>query len=616
MIITPKKSSVSRDFLLLFFVLIFIVSIVAVWVAYRTFDNYVDEIISDIKSETLRIDRSMIVEIKDASYLMESLSRQIVQLKNNDEISRLLGSFNDSNDGRNNEINWLNANQNVIISSISGFVNQKINFSDLDYIKKSLAAPWQVHIGRPNNSKITNKWILPLSIGVTNYKGDFIGILMIGIDIASITKELKKVMQIPEMDFNIFTTTMNSIADSRKLEKKYNILDSNQITLLSQQVEKKKKGIISEPYLFNQSIPFAYFAKSSQYPYIIYINHNHITHQDEIFKLLRARMIQILLIFCFLLTLLWLVKTRIIKPVEKLCEITANINAGGRYQPISRGGPLEIEQLANQIRKLSDYLIEQNRTNNELKVKNQYLNKIKEGTEVLDNARINFLMQTAHEMEQPLQQLNHSIGEIIANNPNNHASSLEAMHHIEMIKLIIGDINYTANAQYAKLRVRENSINLNFIMHRAIRKFHEFQRFTHIEVRLKIDDNLPILLGDEDIFTDIIIYILCGASANISQGSAIELNAQMEYNEHNHKELNIHVKYSSPIHNYKDKLVALENVKNHDKYVNEPAIKSSIMNFLMARMLVTVLGGNLSINVRKGETNRIFLRFPQNIIIN
>lgn len=619
-----NKLSVSRDFLLLFAVLLAIVAIVALWVSYRTFEHYAEGVTRDIENEALRLDRALIVEIKSGSYLLESLARQIVQMGDNPEdIGRLLGSFHDSNTARNDEITWLNADQQVLVSSSTGILTRIITSSDRDYVKKALSAPWQVHLGRPAHSKISERWILPLSLGVTNYKGEFIGILVMGIDIVHLTKELKNVVRYSNMEFNIFTTTMNLITDSHKMKTEglEHMLDQEQMNDLSKNVESRRKALISSPTLFSYDVPFTYFETSSQYPYLVYVRYDHIANNDDIFHLLQARLIQILIIFLFLLTLLWMVKTRIIKPVEKLCAITAGINAGERYHHISKGGPLEIEQLANQIRKLSDYLTEQQRSNTELKIKNQYLNKIKETSEILNHARTDFLLNTASELENPLHFITSQLMEIKEKLPSKSATSarnelIESFHSLELLKVMLADMRVIAESHYQHLTIRETRVHVTFVIHRAVRKFHEFHRFRHIDVKLKLDETLPPLSFDEEHLTYIILYLLCGAAMSITQGTAIELVALMEYNEHNQKELVLQLKYASPLHLHTERNLATpyDNIViSTEKYANEPKVKSSIMNFLLARMLITLWGGTVTSNIGKNETNRLIIRFPQHL---
>jgi hypothetical protein len=122
MSLSTRNPSVSRDFILLFAVIMGIIVLVAVWVAYKTFENYSQSVVSEMEGEAMRIDRSVIVEIKNASYLLESLARQIVQIgsENPDKISLLLRSFDNSNTDRKDEFAWVDADQEITITSTSG----------------------------------------------------------------------------------------------------------------------------------------------------------------------------------------------------------------------------------------------------------------------------------------------------------------------------------------------------------------------------------------------------------------------------------------------------------------------------------------------------------------
>jgi hypothetical protein len=615
-----KKTSVSRDFLLLSIILIILVGIISIWVSYRTYENYVRTINNDIKNESANIDDFLINKIKYSTYLLESLGRQIVQNNDTKSIVKLLNSFYDSNKEFSDEISWLDKSQNILINNNNGLVEQKISLNDRDYVKKSLTAPWQVHIGRPNNSKITNQWLLPLSLGITDYKGDFIGTLVFGINISQLTKELHKMIKLPKADFGIFTTSLNVITDSNKLSNNNSsLLESSQINIINQQLEKKKSVVLSTPDLFNRERSFSYFEKSKQFGYYIYINYKPNNDSSKIVELLQARLVQVFIIFLFLLSMIWMVKTRVIKPVEKLCEVALKINSGGKYVPISKGGPVEIERLAIQIKKISDYLNEQNMINQELKLKNNHLNRLKENYHIITKAHNDFVIQYCIEMQNIIKIIDNKIIKNINDNNKNKIDNnfnLELIENINFIKLIINDINEASRSENDLVHLREHNVNINFLLHRAVRKFHEYITFKHIDVKLKVDESIPNLISDESYLIKIILYILCGISYSINQGSGIELLSQIEYNEHNQKELVLQFKFSASQYEYAERFINQQYENNRlDKNNFEPKIKSTVVNFLIAKMLVSILNGNMSINTNKDESNRIFIKFPQDILI-
>ena len=170
-----------------------------------------------MEREALRIDRTLIVEIKSASYILESLARQIVQIgtENKDDIAELLRSFDKKNkEVVSDEFLWIDTNQDIIMSSSVGILNKVSDASDRDYVKKSFAAPWEVHIGRPIKGKVSDIWILPISLGVTDYKGNFIGIIVFSMNVSRLTDELRSIVKDSNMSFSIYTKTFSIITSA------------------------------------------------------------------------------------------------------------------------------------------------------------------------------------------------------------------------------------------------------------------------------------------------------------------------------------------------------------------------------------------------------------------
>jgi signal transduction histidine kinase len=621
MSLSTRNPSVSRDFILLFAVIMGIIVLVAVWVAYKTFENYSQSVVSEMEGEAMRIDRSVIVEIKNASYLLESLARQIVQIgsENPDKISLLLRSFDNSNTDRKDEFAWVDADQEITITSTSGQLEKTINVSDRDYVKKSLAKPWQVHIGRPLKARISDRWVLPISIGVTDYRGDFIGILLLSMDMESLTTELSELLKKSKMQFAIFTPTLTLIADSKTIGDD-DIYDRSKSTALSDvDFTQKRKGLLSAPQIFSPEKSFAYYEYSTQYPYVIYLTYDPAANKDKIFPLLQARLVQILVIAVFLLALLWMVRTRIIKPVERLCEVTAGIAAGKGYKPMPKGGPIEIEMLANQIRKLSDYLTEQHRIEQELTLKNQFLMKLKETSHLITRARSEFLMGITKEFDEQIRSM---LPSILAISEQRHGpikqvkygeDAKQASTLLIELQHMVHDVRAIAEIDRETLVLRESSVNISFAMHRAVRQFQQYADYQHIKVKIKASDTLPVLLIDEERFTQTIVHLLCGAAATLSQGTAITMSAQTEHNEGGMSELVLSMKYAS----YQAPLVIPDNGNATPALTimaqegGTPLIRTEAICFALARMLLSLYDGEMSFTPAKGELHHVFVRFPK-----
>ncbi len=627
MVPASRNPSVSRDFILLFAVMMVMIALVAIWVAYKTFENYAQNVVSDMEGEALRIDHSLGVEIKSTSYLLESLARQIVQsgAENPENIAHLLRSFDDNNDHRNDEIAWINADQEVIVNSQSGVLTKVVNVSDRDYVKKALSAPWQVHIGRPLKARTNERWILPLSIGVTDYRGIFVGVLLVSIDIEALTKELAEFLQQSKMEFSIFTPTLTLITDSQTLHDD-DIYERGKTTPLSQlDFKKQKKGVVSMPQLFNPYAPFEYYELSAHNPYVVYITYNQIARKDKIFSLLEARLVQILVIAVFLLSLLWMVRTRIIKPVEKLCEITAGISAGQAYRPLPKGGPVEIENLSNQIRKLADYIGEQHRIQGELHLKNQFLLKIKETSQAVSRGRTEFLMHVMKEIDGHLRSLIVPIEAIkeqragAIKQVKYVQGAAEALSRISLLYQMVRDVQAVVHLDYESQGLRESSVNIAFSLHRAVRQFHQKSQNRHIDIKLKAPDNLPVLIIDEERFTHIVVYLLCGAAATLTQGTPITITAQTEQTEAGNVTLVLSFRYASHVQPVLitdlPQEIPVETPAKQPFEISALLVRTEAISFAMARMLLSLYDAELAVNASASDTNRLFVRFPKNRLV-
>src|SRR5271170_6566958 len=93
--VTWSKPSLLRDFYVLAALIVFVLSLVSLWVTYETYEDHSDRVMKQLETEATRVDRAMILEIEHSSYLLEALGRQISHMDPNDlkGIALLLRSF-------------------------------------------------------------------------------------------------------------------------------------------------------------------------------------------------------------------------------------------------------------------------------------------------------------------------------------------------------------------------------------------------------------------------------------------------------------------------------------------------------------------------------------------
>ncbi len=620
---SQTRPSLSRDFVILSVLILVVLALASLWVAYVSYEEHSDKTLTLLENEAVRIDRALIVEIKNASYLLESLGRQISQYGTDkqDKISRLLRSFNDDA-GKDNIFLWINDSQQVAISSSRGIIQKPVDVSDRDYVKKALAEPWQVQIGRPVLGRVSEKWVLPIAMGLRDFDGRHLGIIVISLDINALTREIREDLHHPAVRFSILSKTLTPLtAQSKNGAQESRPLPTEALTDID--FDHKKSGVLSRAGLFTQDSGYALFEVSSKYPYIILIGYDGALGAAEVTQLMLPKLTVVFFNAAVLLVLLWTVRQRVIQPVDSLAKSVENIVRGDKFLPLKGAVPAEIEHLAEQIRKLSQYLHERERVEEELVVKNTYLKRVKETAQLMNKARTQFLVTLSEELEKPV----FAISEYAEGMKDQHFGPLKndayIRHAFDIFRLsvelrqMVADIMAVSKMESGVIMLYEKPTNVIFCLHRAVRHFQDQAQHRHVEIKLRMEEDLPKLLIDEDRFNIILVNLLNRTAAQLSPGSAIVLEASLDKPPGAEEEFLIMLKYNILPQASDQEIEQIRRLQviTEGGSTGQPAINSEGINLALTQMLISLHQGTMSIDISSNHVCRIYIRFPKSRIL-
>lgn len=613
---SASNPSLSRDFVLLSIVIVVFLAAVSVWVSYRTYEDHSENVIGHLESESLRIDRALIVEIENSSYLLESLARQISQIgpDNLNGIARLLRSFNDQNH-RDDVFSWIDQNQQVVVSSNRGILGKTIDVSDRDYIKKALTEPWKIQIGRPIQGRVSERWILPICLGLTDYRGNHVGAILASIDIIGLTDELRKVIREVGIDFSIYSTTLNPLTEASG-KSIFTPRESIEESLKKVDFSKKQNGALTRASIFKPNELYTFFEVSTEYPYVIVVSHDPVRSEKVVRASLRGKLAQVFSVALLLVTILWIIRAKIIKPVLNLCDIVADIARGKRYRPLEQSGPVEIEMLAQQIKKIDDYLEERRRKENELQMKNRYLTRVKETSQRMAHARLEFLRSLSAELAQPLQTITEGVEAL----KDQHFGPLPNRRYLDQANLMyqktrvlqqmVNDLSVIKESEYGTMVLNEQPVDISFAIHRAIRLFTDQPQHKHADLKLRLDEQLPKLMIDEDKLNQILMHTLAHATVRAASGSSIIVETLIDRNQEGAEEFVVMMKFNvRPSDNVSTELT------DSMELGAAQAGRSDGISLALTRMLLSLHHGRLETSVSHNQVCRIFLRFPDSLFV-
>ena len=599
MLTIRTQPSLSRDFTLLSLFILFVLLLVSAWVSVETVHNYRRDIAKQMESESLRLDRALIVQIENASYLLESVGRQIstTGTGNQEAIAQLFFSFAKTEGEKRSNFSWVNKEQMLTVSSNLGVLPKPIDVSDRDYLKKSIAEPWKVHIGRPIEGRLSQKWVLPMSLGLTDSNGTYAGTVIVGLDTAGLTEDIGRTLKDAGVRFAITNTALTLLTQGDATEQFFNN-SFDQKALAAIDFDSQPAGFYSQGSLFHRHKSFTYYERSSEFPYIIFLGLDPAGTQAQLRLQLMPRLLQLCVIAVFLLFVLYTLRRRIIQPVIGLAGETSKIIRGERYEETAVSGPLEIEQLSHEIKRLSDFIEERKRIEAELRIKNAELNRIKEAAQLTNQVKAEFFAYVGEQLTEPTEMILAQIETLKdqhfgpLGNPLYAQHAFEVHEHAQQLLAMLGDIKAISQAETGLLALNEADVDVNFVLQKTIRIFRDK---SNIEVQLDTNPTLPRLRGDELRVKQLVLNILQSSARHLSPGDTIRITSALRA-----QELALTFSYAASTDNARLKSLGTV-VTSRTRHG---------LDMAMARLLVAMHQGVLEMKTTQDRTTTVTVRFP------
>jgi signal transduction histidine kinase len=595
------QPSLHRDFALLSLFIIVTFFMVAAWVAYETFEDHSEKVITQMEGDALRIDRTLIVTIENNAYLLESLGRQILASdpKNLDAIARLFRSFDKRGAVGYNIFLWADAQQGIRVASSLGVLKKPIDVSDRDYIKKAIAEPWKVHVGRPIEGRVSQKWVLPLSLGLTRENGEFLGVVSISLDIRELSDAITSAVRDSGTHFAVTTTSLSLVLESGQEPGDFN-RDFDLDALLALDFKKNRAGFISQPSLFDHREIFRYYEISSRYPFVIFMAYNP-SVSGGLYRIILPRLSQLLVIALFLLFVIYTVRQRIIRPVIQLTQRASGILRGAGFEPGLTAGPLEIYQLAQEVGRMSEYIDERKRVESELRLKNAELMRIKAAAQITNQVKAEFFSHVSQDLSEPVQLILAEIETLKdqhfgpLNNPRYEQHARDIFAQAQHVLAMLQDMRAISEAETGLIALNEVEIDLMTTLQKSVRIFKDRNPYA-VEVALDSNVVLPRLKADDLRLKQMTLNILNSIAPQLGGGDIIRILPQMKSGE-----LWIVFAYTSLS-------AGQRTLREPSRLIASPAASS--LGIALAKLMIALHQGSFEMKTLPDQTTHITVRFP------
>lgn len=150
-----------------------------------------------------------------------------------------------------------------VVNSKIGIRKDLPNMSARQYISRSKAKPWTLQVSFPVLGNPSNSWVIPAGTGIEDDNRKFLGIIVVGFDIAELTALVEQRLS-KDTSFVVLDENFNIILTSKDAEKNGKIYQQK----ISRGNFNKKSATISNGLDIGK-IRFFSYQKFDDYPYLI-----------------------------------------------------------------------------------------------------------------------------------------------------------------------------------------------------------------------------------------------------------------------------------------------------------------------------------------------------------
>lgn len=527
------QPSLSRDFALLSAAILFVLLLISIWVAVTTYARHTETIIYDLEKEAVRIEYRLDAEIERAGYLLNAIGHQIVLHKETNLLptAQLLKSFDNSGNIY-SIFSWTSAQKEVLVSSNSGILDKPVDVSDREYVKKALAEPWRMQIAGPIQGRLSDRWVIPVALGISDNTGKTLGLVMVSLDINTLSEQISQLVRREGISFAIVSKNLIPLTQVSS-DKDFLINNFSSQKLIDIDFNKASSGLLSRGNLFWGTGNYSYYRVSADYPYVILLGYDAQFSDEQVRRILWSRLLEIIAIAGFLLLLMWIVRVRVIRPVLDMTEMLGKVAVGEVNARVPNAGAEEINGLGREIERVGQYIAESKRVEDELRHKMAVIKQSKEQTEIKTRGKSEYLAYLCQELRQPLSAIisgaqalkDQLYGPLENRKYRQYAAEIfdngnQMMSDVQSL-LSIGKLesNYIC--------IAEKPLDIGMALQKALHFMSDKIQEKAIIIRLDQLADLPRLVGDDFRFQQILTNLLLHIVKVAPQGAVLTISAML-----------------------------------------------------------------------------------------
>jgi len=212
--LNSKFNSIKKLFLTYSIVTFILLGVVLLWLMGKTYASYMEVKKLEMEYAIAEIEMGFTNMLDYAESIMGHIGKQIgVSNGTPQEIKEILTSFSRRSSTGKDSIkdnlsigifSWVNDKKSVTINSEYGIIRVPYDVSNRKYLQQTINDPWVMKVCAPVIGVVSGQQIIPAGLGVESLRNKkYLGTIVLGFTVDSLTDKLRKIINNPNLDFTI-----------------------------------------------------------------------------------------------------------------------------------------------------------------------------------------------------------------------------------------------------------------------------------------------------------------------------------------------------------------------------------------------------------------------------
>lgn len=508
---------------------------------------------------------------------------------------------------------WVNHNNLQLVNTRLGVVRFRPEDMSLrSYTKKCRTHPWVLQISKPAMGYPSSQWVIPVALGVTNDRGEYMGAVVSGVNVGKLTRQIGQILQ-DNVSFTIIGEDMGKDADV--VLHSDNVLvpgekDRKELVSKFTAAQKKltKEGKLSKEITFGDT-SFVVQKRFERYPYHVLMGYNRSVAWQDFLNILFPRLLEFtgMGVFCFVLLMFF--RRKIIVPIKRLSDSADKMSQGKAGTDVSRCGIYELDVLAWQLDQVGQYVAELQRVREELAIKS-------EAAEAANRAKSEFLACVSHELRTPLNAVI-AFAEIVKTEMFGQLGNKKYREYVDDIHRsgthllkIINDILDVSRAEAGKIILRKKRLSILRVIEMCLAEVAVNAAEGGVSIEVALDKHLPCIVSDESRLKQIITNLLSNAVKFTPVGGRASISAKATMREGKVTDYYIMIQDTGIGMKEEDIPRATEKFGQLDAGLNRK-FEGIGLGLPLTKKLIEIHNGQLIINSTVNKGTIVTVHFPQ-----